>query len=284
MRTRGHSAEQADIRLRDLPPKVLWPLWLALGAVVYREIVYFHSVHQIGADAHAYWLATRHSDLYVAGPMEQNAYLYSPAFRQLIWPLGQLPWPCFFAIWTTAVVLAFAWLLRPLGWAWGVPAFLLCGLEIIGGNIMAFLATALVIGMRRPEVWAFPILTKVTVGLGPLWFAAVGRWRDVARCAVATAVIVGISLAIDAHQWSEWIRFLVRHRGADSYVPYRFVGAAILVVIAARRRQPWLLAPAMVVASPIVFGIGRYLTLLAAIPRLRAMTPAPHPQKPTSTA
>ena len=266
---RDATTAPAQVRVRDLSAKVLWPLWIALAALAYREAVYFHSVHQIGADAHAYWLATRHAHPYHAGPTHQDAYLYAPVFRQVLWPLGQLPWHWFYGIWATVEALTFAWLLKPLGWGWGVPAFLLCSLEIIGGNIMAFVALAALIGMRRPEAWAFPLLTKVTVGLGPVWFAARGQWLHVARAIGATVLIAAISFAFDPQQWRDWVTFLVNHRGADAYLLYRVAAAVVLVVIAARRRTLWLLAPAMVLASPVIMGIARYLTLLTAIPRLR---------------
>jgi hypothetical protein len=47
-----------------------------------------------GYDSHAYWL-TRRGSRYLAAPGRHDAYLYSPAFAQVIRPLTLLPWPVF---------------------------------------------------------------------------------------------------------------------------------------------------------------------------------------------
>jgi len=259
-----------QVRLRDLGVPALVPLWLALAAFMVRAVVYFASRGQLGVDAHAYWLTGNHAQVYGPPPNTHDAFLYSPAFAQLVWPLAQLPWTAFFAVWVIAETAVFAWLLKPLGAAWGVPALLLCGFEIEQGNITGFLALALVLGMRRPGTWALPLLTKVLVCLGPIWFVARGEWRALRTFALTTAVIVGLSVLVSPHLWADWVRFLFDHRGSDPSAPLRFVAAAACVVVAARRNKPWVLAPAMILASPLLTGIGEYLSLLAAIPRLRA--------------
>lgn len=53
--------------------------------------------------------------MYGLPPNTADAYLYSPAFAQLIWPLAQLPWPLFVAAGAVAGFALYAWLLRPLG-------------------------------------------------------------------------------------------------------------------------------------------------------------------------
>jgi hypothetical protein len=261
---------KGQTRLRDLSVPVLIPLWLALAALMARAAFYFGSRHQLGVDAHAYWLTGNHAQLYGPPPNAHDAFLYSPAFAQLVWPLTQLPWGVFIAVWIVGETAAFAWLLKPLGLAWGVPALLLCVFEIEQGNITGFLALALVLGMRRPGAWALPLLTKVLVCIGPIWFVARGEWRALRTFAVTTALIVGVSVAISPHLWTDWIGFLFDHRGSDPSAVLRFVAAAACVVVAARRNKPWVLAPAMILASPLLTGIGEYLSLLAAIPRLRA--------------
>lgn len=260
-----------DVRLSELPIRVLLPLWLALAAFMGRMVAYFAAEHELGLDAHAFWLAGRHADLYGRAPMTRDAYLYSPAFKQVIWPFAQLPWPAFYALWMIAESTAFIWLLRPLGWAWGVPAFLLCGFEIVGGNTLGFLAVVLVAGMRKPALWSFAVLTKVVVAIGPVWFAARREWSSVGKVAIATTAVVAVSVAIAPADWLAWVRFLLDHRHADSTLSIRLAVALVVVVVAARRDTPWLLAPAMVLASPIIHGLGVYLALLTAIPRLRSL-------------
>lgn len=275
------SRRREHVRLADLSVRILLPLWLALAALMVSAAVHFASVHHLGADAHAYWLAGRHNDLYQQGPMTANAYLYSPAFKQVIWPLAQLPWPAFLAVWMAAQAVVFAWLLRPIGWAWGVPAFLLCGFEIMNGNIMAFLAAALVIGMRRPVAWTLPLFTKVIITFGPLWYLVRRDWPALFRFAAAAALVVAISALIDPSAWREWLHFLANQRSANATLPYRAALGLVVVWWAARRDRPWLLAPAMVLVSPVLHG-AVYLTMLAAIPRLRSGSMVTHASTPAS--
>lgn len=264
-----------QIRLRDLPVRTLIPLWIALALFMARAIYSLADFHGLGVDAHAYWLTAHRPELYTGRPMMQDAYLYSPAFAQLIWPLTQLPWHAFFAVWVIAEAAAFAWLLAPLGWSWGVPAFLLCGFEIAQGNINALLAVVVVLGFRYPAAWALPLLTKIVIGLGPVWFAARREWRSLAVAVGATFGIAAVSAAISPHLWPRWVHFLASASEDPSVAP-RVLAAILVTIYAARRDRPWLLAPAIVLASPVLHGIGQYLTICAAIPRLR------RPQRPSN--
>jgi hypothetical protein len=132
----------------------------------------------VGLDAHAYWSAWRlgHA-LYTAAPEQRDAYLYSPAFAQVIWPLTLLPWPAFFMLWATLATSVYAWLLAPLGRAWAIPLVIICLPEVVFGNVWSFFALALVVGFRFSAAWAFPILLKLTPGIGLLWFAVRRQWR-----------------------------------------------------------------------------------------------------------
>ena len=75
-----------------------------------------------------------------------GAYLYSPAFAQLIRPLTILPWPVFVTVWT-AFNLAIVWWL--LG-RWSLPAMLFIPIpfEIVSGNVHLMYAAAIVLGFR----------------------------------------------------------------------------------------------------------------------------------------
>jgi len=53
-----------------------------------------------GQDAFAYWQATHTATPYGADAGSWGAYLYSPAFLQILSPILALPWPIFFGIWT----------------------------------------------------------------------------------------------------------------------------------------------------------------------------------------
>jgi Glycosyltransferase family 87 len=167
----------------------------------------------------------------------------------------------------------------PLGWRWGVPAFCWCVTEIAVGNIYAFLAAVAVLGMRWPALWAFPILTKVTPGLGPLWFAVRCQWRQLAWAVGGTLAVAGLSLAIKPELWSDWGAFLLSSSGGGPWLTVRLVGAVTLTIVGARLDRAWMLAIAMFLACPVIAGVSA-LTVLAAIPRLmqpqvQVSTPGP---------
>ena len=113
-------------------------------------------------DAKAYWLAGQEGWIpYSLPPGALNAYLYSPAFQQVISLVSWLPWPAFAILWVSAEAAVFVWLLKPLGWAWGIVLFLWCIPELYIGNIYAFLAAAAVLALTGfPQAWALPILTS----------------------------------------------------------------------------------------------------------------------------
>lgn len=264
-------ARRQRVRLSELQIRHVWPLWAALTALMYTGLDVYARRGKYGLDAHAYWLTGQRSNLYTGSLRALDLYHYSPAFAQAIRPLTMLAWPAFYAVWVCVETAAFVWLLAPLGWAWGVPAFLLCGFEMYQGNVIALLGVALVVGLRRfPEAWAFAALTKVTIALGPVWFLVRGEWTKLGRAALATALVAGVSAMFAPNEWAAWLRLLTAHQGLEPTFPYRLAAAVALTAYAARRDRAWLLAPAMVLAAPVTQGLGQYLTLLAAVPRLRA--------------
>jgi hypothetical protein len=263
-------AARRDVRLRDLPLPALLPLWLAIGYVMFF-VVRFYVVHDaFGGDAHAYWLTAHRDHLYVHAPTERDAYLYSPAFAQFIWPIAALPWPAFFTIWSVLEAVALAWLLVPLGWRLGVPVFMLCGAEFALGEINVFLAVAAVVGMTRAQAWAFPLLTKIAPGLGPLWFLVRREWRQLVLAVATTVIIAAVSFALMPGEWTDWVRFLRHHSSRGTlFFPVRAALAVVLTIFAARTDRRWLLPCAMLLAAPVVHNAA-VPTVLAAIPRLRA--------------
>jgi hypothetical protein len=230
-----------------------------------------------GSDAHAYWLAAQSELLYDKRPGERDAYLYSPVFITLIRPLALLPYPVFLALWTSLLSSVLLWLVRPLRVRWAVPIALCCVPELVIGNIFLLLATAVVLGVRRPEAWAFPILTKVTAGVGLLWFAASADWRGLGRGTGALVLVVGVSYLLDPSAWHAWVGFLLEHRDGtpDDRLGFlvRCSLAVALVVVGARRHWPWLLAPAVLLASPVLSSYIAF-TVLAAMPRLMGVAVA----------
>jgi hypothetical protein len=246
----------------------------------------------IGLDSHAYWAAWHHSgSFYVAAPEQVDAYLYSPAFAQVIWPLAQLPWTLFCGLWFAMAAAIYCWLLAPLPSRWRWPLLLFCTTDVLSGNVWSLFALVLVFGSRLPVVWALPLLTKITPGVGPLWFLVRRDWRSLAIALGATALIALLSFLLAPDAWREWVRLLLhpevfRAPGRADLTPLfhpppAFLLAAQLPVVAAvtvwaaKTDRPWLLAVAMFFASP-VFNTNA-LVLLAAIPRMRDGRPMAHP-------
>jgi hypothetical protein len=225
-----------------------------------------------GFDSHAYWL-TRAGVDYRLDPGRPNAYLYSPAFAQLLRPLTILPWHVFALAWFAAAAGAYLWLTRGLARRWRVAVLALCLGDLVYGNVWWLFAITLSLGLRRPALWALPLLLKITPAVGVVWFAARREWRSLGVVVAVAAVVVAASVSIDPGAWVEWIVFLRRHRSADTGAPVRLVAGLALTAYAARTDRPQLLPAALWLASP-VFSINGF-AVAAALPRLLDARPAP---------
>jgi glycosyl transferase family 87 len=233
-------------------------------------------------DAHAYWAANPLDPYSSAALADFDAYFYSPAFTQAIWPLHSLPWPVFAGLWTAAIVVAFRWLSGLwLGLVMLLPPVFI---EVAMGNIHAFIAVAIVLGFRWPATWAFVLLTKVTPGVGLFWFAVRREWRHLAIAMAATAAIVAVSFAIKPSLWADWFDVLAAHSaGTNTAGPWgaipllaRLPVAALIVVWAARTDRRWLVPAAAILAMPVMWP-NAYSVAVAVLPLLawdRARTAA----------
>ncbi len=227
----------------------------------------------VGLDAHAYWLAGRALS-YDRVPGHLNAFLYSPLFADAVRPLALLPWPLFYVLWVALQALALYWLVRPLSFRWAFPVVCVSLPELVNGNIHVLLAAALVLGMRGSRAaWLLPVLTKVSTGVGLLWYLARGEWRRLVEIAGLLMLVVGCAYLVQPQDWNAWVEMLIRNRSAGQDGPallvIRLVAAVTLTVLAARADAPWMLAFALVLANPVSWATG--LTMLAAIPRLRTI-------------
>ncbi|MGZ4436511.1 MAG: glycosyltransferase 87 family protein [Nocardioidaceae bacterium] len=259
-------------------------LWVGAVLVAANAAVYYIGGGGVGMDAHAYWLAGLETHPYHAAPEHADAFLYSPLFAQAMRPLALLPWPVFCGLLLTVEAGTYWWLLRPLTWRWRVPALLLVLPELLIGNIYALLAAALVVAVTRPEALAFPALTKITpASVGVVWHASRGDWRAVARAALATVGLAGISYALAPHLWVEWARFLLHNGGHGGIeVIARTVLGCVLAVVAARTDRRWLLGLGYFLAMPLA-GLGiQTMATLSCIPRL-VMRPAAGTAAPATT-
>jgi hypothetical protein len=262
----------------------------ALLAGIVFAVLIAAGVLPFAVDAHAYWAADPLDPYHDAALADFDAYFYSPAFTQALGPLHALPWPIFAGLWTAAIVVAFRWL-SDLWFGLVIllpPVFI----EVAVGNVHAFIALAIVLGFRWPATWAFVLLTKVTPGVGLLWFAARREWRRLAIAGGATAAIVAVSFAVAPALWAQWIDVLIGRSGADSSslgmytaIPLlvRLPIAAVLVVWAARTDRRWLVPVAAVVAMPVLWP-NAYSVAVGAIPLLVAARAAASPAGPAAAA
>lgn len=239
-------------RLRLLDCVLLVALATGLVALSIAGIVY----GTWGYDAYAYW-AIDPVHPYAASMNVHGAYLYSPAFAQLAAPLGWMPYPAFLTLWTGLLLGALAW----LGRGWAALLFLVpfVFLEVLAGNIQLLLAGALVLGFRWPASWAFILLTKVTPGVGLLWFAARREWRAIGVALGATLVIAGCSFVLAPGAWTEWLERLAIEGQRVDPGPWaalagplwaRLTVAGCISVWAGVRGLRWPLAVAVTIALP----------------------------------
>ena len=226
-------------------------------------------------DAYAYW-TTRSGDYYAAAETGQiGAYLYSPAFAQLIAPLTWLPLNIFTAIWTALNCAAVWYLLR----RWSLPSllFLPIPFEIISGNVHLFYAVAIVVGFRWSASWVLMFITKVTPGIGVLWFAVRREWRALGIALGVTAAIVAVSYILNPAAWQQWVALLRADLAGGAgqatldtpgwylAVPLlpRLVVSGALLVFAGLTDRRWLVPVAVVLALPVLWLNG--LAVLAAV-------------------
>jgi len=209
-----------------------------------------------GQDAHAYWRAAR-GQPYVFDAGDFGAYLYSPAFLQILNPILNLRWDMFLTVWAGVLMATLLVLTGPVLFVFALPVAFF---EIWGGNVHLLIALAIVVGFRWPGTWSFVLLTKVTPGIGLLWFAARREWRKLAIALGTTAAIVGVSLAIDPNLWRSWIELLVREASgtaSQGHIPipllWRLPFAAALAIYAGRTDRKWLLPVVAFLAMPVLW-------------------------------
>jgi hypothetical protein len=247
------------------------PLWVAAAAlaalaVVLAVLLPEHGLPWLAWDSHTYWEAARAVDPYENARVgDIGAYLYSPAFLQLLVPAVLLPWPIFLYLWAAATV-AVAWRLlarRGLPRRWLVPLAALAFLDVWAGNINVFIAAAVVLGLRWPGAWSFLALTKVSPGLGVVWFAARGEWRHLATAVGVTVAIATISALLDPDAWRTWISVLISNNQVENLsgdlpimAAIRFPVALALAWWGGRSDRPWVMPIAVLLLLPVIWPNG----------------------------
>jgi hypothetical protein len=222
-----------------------------------------------GQDARCYWLPSLTAPYAQSDWTNPIAYVYSPAFLQLISPLTRLPWQAFMAVWTGILLVAVRYLTGPRLLAVGV---VWAAMELAGGNISLLIAVATVLGFRWPAVWSFALLTKVSPGIGLLWFAVRREWTSLGIALGTTlAIIIASGIAVPG-AWAQWTDVLARNVGRDgtwAALPIalwlRLPIAVAVVWWGARTDRRWTVPVAAMIALPALW-YGSLSMLLAVIP------------------
>ena len=229
-----------------------------------------------GVDARTYWGAPL-DDPYT-GPQVglPGAYLYSPAFLQILSPLRLLPWEAFHGVWMALGIASAIFLVGPIGAALAITALPFVFRDLFVGNIHLMLGAAIVVGFRWPAAWSFLLLTKITPGVGVLWFAARREWRALAIALGTTLAIAVVSFVVAPQLWFDWIGRLRgdTNTAGSGYlvsVVARVTVAALLVVLGGLTNRAWLVPVASMLAIPIIWPDS--LAILLAAPHLIARPP-----------
>jgi hypothetical protein len=231
-----------------------------------------------GQDAYCYWFPSLDDPYARSDWTDPIAYVYSPAFLQLLQPIRILPWQAFMAAWTLILIGALVVL---TGRRWLAVGLVLALMELAGGNIHLLLAAAIVLGFRWPWTWSLVLLTKITPGIGLLWFVVRQEWRNLAIALAGTAAIVAVSFVLLPDAWFGWAEVLSRVAGRDgtwAAVPIPFVlrlPVAIAVVVwGAWTGRRWTVPVAGMLALPALW-YGGLSMLLAVIAVRENIAPAP---------
>jgi hypothetical protein len=235
-------------------------------------------------DAHAYWAADAAS-AYTIPEGSPDALLYAPPVILLFSPLGAIPWPAFAYAWTLLETAAIVVMAGPFTLPLVVTHPI--ATEITLGNIHALLGIAVIAGFRWPGAWALILLTKVTPGVGLLWFVFRREWRNLAIALGVTAAIAVPTMIVAPDLWVRWVHALTATAGGPGLasgilatpLPIRLALAVALLWWGARRDSAWVVPIAVTLGLPVLWDHGLAIALasiwLAMRPRFLAARPAP---------
>jgi hypothetical protein len=239
--------------------------WVLAGswclAVIQSVMAGHHST-----DARTYHDVWSSDSLYDLPPNTIGAYLYSPAFAQLIWPLTRLPMNTFVWVWFAIGLAAYVWLVAPAGPRFGVPLLALGAEDLRLGQITWLMAVACVVGLRRPGAFAAVFLTKILPSVGLLYDVARRSWSAPLAALKWTGAVMLVSALAAPRLWVEWLRFLADSANSSGTALPRMVVALLVVLLAARVRQAWMVAIGMMMAMPV--GGLHVVGMVCALPRL----------------
>jgi len=249
--------------------------WASVAIVAFHVLAF--GLWSPGSDARIYYDVEL--ETFGRGEIFGTSFTYSPAAAWWLQPLQALPFEAFRTLVVAVNMAGFVFLIGPVFATIILLAQLLpVWMEFQQANINFALGAALVLGFRSAGWYAFPLLTKVTPGIGLAWFAFRREWRSIATAGVASLLLAVPSLVLHASAWPVWIESLVANAGADAQIgapiALRAVLAAALVGWGAMTDRPWTVPIAAALVAHV--NSSGWLIGLAAVPlyldRRRART------------
>jgi hypothetical protein len=224
--------------------------WFIIATFVWGE----PAVTTPFVDGLAYWSVDTAAPYDTASVGGTGSFLYSPFAAMAFGIVGLLPKPVFVLSWALTIVALSAWLGRPWPRIWLI-LLLPLSREVLIGQFNMALTAAIVLGFGRPWLWSIVLLTKITPGVGLLWFAVRREWRHLAIALVATALLIAASFALRPDWWIDWLRLLSRDQSVAAHqLPWvRYGLAAAIVVWGARTDRPWVVPLGAFLALPVIY-------------------------------
>jgi glycosyl transferase family 87 len=242
-------------------------------------------------DAYSTWNAWSDGSLYPPRWEPVTEYPYGPPLAQLISPLTHVSFKLFNGLWALLQLGVLVWMLGPAGaliaLVWPIPSIagyggLPYGGPVFGslynGNPEILVAGSIAFGLARWPGWfTFVLLTKVTAGIGVLWFVVRREWRQVAVLGATMAAVILPSVLVNPEAWGQWLNLLAGAAGHSSaaevvakepFLPVPLIvrgpiGVAV-VVLAAWRGWLWAVPIGCFLALPDIHLAG--FAVLAAVP------------------
>jgi Glycosyltransferase family 87 len=245
-------------------------------------------------DADMYWRASSSGAIYgtIWGADQASRYIYPPPLAQLLQPLHALGWPVFVALWTVGIFVA---LWGSTRW-WSLAVLAVSGSALLAfgfdhalanplmfafiGNVQSIVALAILLSFRWPAAWAIVLLTKIGPGIGILWFAVRGEWRQLSIALGATVAIGAVSYVLSPSAWLDFFRFATANATTAAPVPVvpvpllvRLVMSGLLIVWGARSDRRWTVPVAAGWASLALYEWSAITVWVAALPLLGDRAP-----------
>ncbi len=205
-----------------------------------------------------------------------GCFLYSPPLATGMEAIrAVLPFEIFTLVLRAAELLVLVVIAGP-----AIPLLLFIpavAIELNAANVNILIVGAALLGFRWPWTWAFVILTKVTPGVGVLWFAARREWRSFGIALGATLAVVVASRLAAPWMWHEYFIALGTTGDASIFqIWWRLPIAAMVVVWGARNNHRWALIVAVFLALPRWYYLSP-VVLVGLFATVRLPRPLPRP-------